>query len=124
MNTKPQINYPIDKNLSDKLGGILIPGAFQVGSFISIMGSSYRIYGVYKVRCTLFVSTGAISISYENYRISGTGKVKRFLAHIGLRNHAEFAANFFNNCQIIDTIAVKDYYFHSFSDENIFKTWQ
>lgn len=124
MENKPQIQYVIDKALADRLGGVLASGSFQVGSFISVHGTSYRVYGVYKVRCRLFVSTGAISISYDNYRIYGTGKIKRFVTLIGLRNHAEFAANFFNNSQIIDTIAEKDYYFHSFTDENIFKTWQ
>ena len=102
----------------------MLTAPLSVGSMISVQGTSYRIYGTYMVKCRLFVSTGAISISYQDYRLYGTCKIKRFAMLIGLRNHAELAASFFNNCSIKDTVAEQTYIFHSFTEENIFRTWQ
>lgn len=123
MNQLAQIQYPIQKQYLDRLGGVLVTNPLPIGSFINISGHTYRVYAVYSVTLTLFVQSNLVTINHGDYKLYGTAKIKRFANLLGIWNQSALIASFFHQCQIKDLKAIKEFYFCSFTEENIFQTW-
>jgi len=123
MNPIIQTNYQIQNQYADRLGGILLPSMLPVGSHVSVSGRDYRVHFSIPVTLTLFVSSSIVKVSWGDYQIYGTARMKRFANLLGIWNQTSFINSFFQNAQIVESRAVKVLYFCSFSDENVFISW-
>lgn len=123
MNPIIQTHYPIQKQYVDRLGGVLLPSMIPSGNRISVSDVNYKVYFSIPVTLTLFVSSGIVTVTWGDYKIYGTAKMKRFSNLLGIWNQSAFINSFFQNAQIVDTKAVKVLYFCSFTPENVFVSW-
>ena len=101
----------------------MLKGTLPVGSAVAIQGHSYRVYGAYSVKLRLFVNSNIVTVSYGDYKLYGTAKIKRFANLLGIMNQSALIHCFFQQSTIVDSLAETEYFFHSFTEENIFKSW-
>lgn len=123
MNQQQTIHYPIQKQYIDRLGGLLLTEKLAIGSNVSLQGHRYTIHKQFKVTLRLFVTSNIVTISYGDYKLYGTAKIKRFANLLGIMNQSAFIHCFFQKVVITESIASVDLIFHSFTDENIFISW-
>ena len=117
------ISYPILPKYVDRLGGIVLSTPIQVGSFVTVQGNRYTVHHCKQVKMRLFVHTNIVKISCGDHALYGTYRIKRFANLLGIVSQSALIHCFFQKANIIDTVAEVDYYFISFTEENIFVTW-
>jgi hypothetical protein len=123
MNQTLKITYPIQPQYADRLGGVLLTNQLSVGSVLTISGQQYTVKHSFLIKLRLSVTHNIMSVSLGDYKLYGTAKIKRFANILGIQNQGALIHCFFRFCQIQDSTAHVEYYFHSFTDENIFHTW-
>jgi hypothetical protein len=117
------ISYPILPKYVDRLGGIVLSTPIQVGSFVTVQGTRYTVHHCKQVKMRLFVHTNIVKISCGDHSLCGTYRIKRFANLLGIVSQSALIHCFFQKALIIDSVAEVDYYFISFTEENIFVTW-
>jgi hypothetical protein len=123
MNQQQTIHYPIQKQYIERLGGILISEKLPIGSHVALQGNRYTIYRQIPVTLRLFVTSNIVTVSYGDYKLYGTAKIKRFANLLGIMNQSALIHCFFQKAVITESIASVELQFHSFTDENIFISW-
>lgn len=117
------LSYPIAPEYLNRLGGILLPAQLTIGSYVAIQGHRYSVISCKLVTIRLYVSSNIVTVSYGSYKLRGTYHIKKFANLLGIINQSALIHCFFQRAVIKDTIAEVHLYFHSFTDENIFITW-
>lgn len=115
--------YPIQPEYVNNLGGIVLEQPLNPGNSIKILGNKHTVYHCLPITCNLYVATNIITVTHGNYSLMGTALIKRFANFIGVHNQNALIFCLMNNCTIEASKAVKQYYFLSFREENIFQTW-
>jgi hypothetical protein len=118
-----EISYPILPKYIDRLGGIVLSKPLPIGSHVTVQGHRYTVYAVRKIKIRLFVHTNIVKIHCGDYTLYGTYRIKRFANLLGIVSQSALIHCFFQKANIIDTVAEVEYNYISFTDENIFITW-
>lgn len=123
MNSELLIKYSIAPQYSKRLGGMIAAFNLTPGAVVTFNEHNYHVHKVYPITLKLWVHSNILKVFQDNYAIQGTAHLKRFANLIGLMDQKSFIQHFFRNAQIIDTTAVVNLYFISFTEENIFRSW-
>ena len=116
------LNYAVQPEFNNRLGGLLLSQPLPLHSTINIAEKSRTIKHCIPVIIKLYVTQNTVTISFGEYRIYGTAKIKKFANMIGIMNQSALIYCLFRTCEIVETIAETTFYFHSFEEENILKT--
>jgi len=116
-------SYPIAPQYEKRLGGLLMLNALPINSIIRFTQHDYLVEHCYPVTLRLYVTSGIVRIYQGDYSLSGTAQIKRFANIIGLMDQKSLIQSFFRNCSIIDNYATCCMHFVSFTEENIFRSW-
>ena len=123
MNISLLINYPIAPQYTQRLGGAILNCNLSPGSLVNFENHNYTIHNVYPITLKLWVHSNILKVFQSSYCLSGTAQLKRFSNLLGIMDQKSFIQHFFRNASIVDTTAVVNLYFVSFTEENIFRSW-